>query len=176
MWFAWKRRFNFFVVTLVIALASFAWSVGTVRSDAIAAFYSPLSRFWELLIGAILAYITLHRPDIGLKYGKPCANWWSILGFALIAVNVVILGEQKAFPGWWALLPTLGTASVIFASSRAWLNRNFLSHPVLVWFGLISYPLYLWHWPLLSLARIVHGPLLSRGLRLVLVFVSIALA
>jgi len=175
MWVAWKRRFNFLFTTLGIALASFAVNVGTIGNDAVAAFYSPLSRFWELLIGATLAYITLHRPDVGLRYGRPWANWWSILGFALIGVNLLILSPQDAFPGWWALLPTLGAAAVIFASPRAWLNQKLLAHPLLVWFGLISYPLYLWHWPLLSLARVIHGPL-SRKLALAVVLVAIALA
>jgi peptidoglycan/LPS O-acetylase OafA/YrhL len=172
----WKRRFNFVVITLCILLASFALNVSTVREDPAAAFYSPLSRFWELLLGATLAYITLHRPDLAMRYGRPYAQWWSGVGMGLLALSVLILDSQSVFPGWWALLPTLGTAFVIFASPRAWINQNILSNRVLVGFGLISYPLYLWHWPILSLARVIHEPEPSRALRGVLVLAAIALA
>jgi peptidoglycan/LPS O-acetylase OafA/YrhL len=51
----------------------------------------------------------------------------------------------------------MGTALVIAAGPKAWLNRNILSNPVFVWIGLVSYPLYLWHWPLLCFPRIVYS-------------------
>jgi hypothetical protein len=81
----------------------------------------------------------------------------AIVGGALIALSVLCLTRFSVFPGWWALLPALGAALVINAGSEAWLNRRLLSHPAMVWIGLISYPIYLWHWPLLSLLRIVSA-------------------
>jgi hypothetical protein len=70
----------------------------------------------------------------------------------------------------------LGTTLVIFAGSQAWLNRTVLSNGLLVWIGLISYPLYLWHWPLLSFAQIVQGELPRGEVRVSLVIISIVLA
>jgi hypothetical protein len=61
------------------------------------------------------------------------------------------------FPGWWALPPVLGTCLLIFAGPGAWLNRRVLALRGMVFIGLISYPLYLWHWPLLSYAWILDG-------------------
>ena len=72
---------------------------------------------------------------------------------AMIATAVIVLDRQSAFPGWWALLPTAGTALVIAAGPTALFTSAVLSLPVLVFIGLISYPLYLWHWVLLSVAR-----------------------
>lgn len=81
------------------------------------------------------------------KYRLPIA------GMAMILAPVWILNKDSAFPGWWALLPTVGAFLVLSAGTAAWLNRNFLGNRAFVWIGLISYPLYLWHWPALYLFR-----------------------
>ena len=67
-----------------------------------------------------------------------------------------LISRDRSFPGWWALLPTIGTALLIFAGSQASLNRLVLNYRPLVYVGLISYPLYLWHWPILTFARHVQ--------------------
>ena len=78
---------------------------------------------------------------------------------ALIAVAAVILDSHRAFPGWWAVLPVAGSA-LLLSAPAAWVNRVVLASPPLVWIGLISYPLYLWHWPLLVFCGIIKfGPL-----------------
>ena len=75
------------------------------------------------------------------------------------------------------MIPTAGSALIILAGPRAWIKpQDLLSSRLLVWVGLISYPLYMWHWPLLSFARIVEGGALSRETRMVLVVISIAIA
>ena len=73
-------------------------------------------------------------------------------------------------------MPTLGAYLIIAAGPSAWLNRNVLANKTLVWFGLISFPLYLWHWPLLSFLRIVESDVPARELRISVVFLSIFLA
>jgi SGNH domain (fused to AT3 domains) len=80
------------------------------------------------------------------------------------------------FPGWWAILPVAGTALIISAGTQAWVNRALLSNKALVWIGLISYPLYLWHWPLLTFARIVEGDTPSAAMRVAAVCAAILLA
>ena len=89
---------------------------------------------------------------------------------------MLLISEDKEFPGWWALLPTIGAYLVIDAGPRAWLNRVVLSNSALVWFGLISYPLYLWHWPLLSFARILELGTPPATLRIAAVIASVAMA
>ena len=108
--------------------------------------------------------------------GNKLRNVLSVLGAALIAVGIVVITKRTYFPGWWAALPTVGAVMIISAGTQAWLNRAILSNRVLVWFGLISFPLYLWHWPLLSFARIVQSEQLTLGIRTAAVVISIALS
>lgn len=166
----WKRRENFLIVTLIVATISFAINIYLASSDPIADFYSPLSRFWELMIGGILSYITLNKAEPGL----PMPNVQSAIGLALIISSIWLLNEDVVFPGWWALLPTVGTFLVISAGPQAWLNRHLLGNRLAVAIGLISYPLYLWHWPLLSIATMNGAN--GRLARVLLVVVSIVLA
>ena len=58
----------------------------------------------------------------------------------MIAIAIIALDKESTFPGWWALLPTVGALLVISAGPQAWLNRTLLSNRVMVWFGLISFP------------------------------------
>ena len=95
-----------------------------------------------------------------------------------MSIIYCVFGIQKIteFPGYWALIPTVGTAILLLVGSKAFVNRKILSNPVLVWIGLISYPLYLWHWPLLSFARILEGETPSRFIRLCALLIAFALA
>jgi peptidoglycan/LPS O-acetylase OafA/YrhL len=175
LWAAWKWRFNLLTVTVAIGAVSFAINIWQFQSDPVADFYSPLTRFWELLAGAALAYLTLnnrvlHHPDSRWR------NTCSAMGVLFLAAGVLFVHKGSAFPGFYALLPVLGAVLVLTAGPGAWFNRAILSSPILVWFGLISYPLYLWHWPLLSFARIVKGEELDVSMRTLVVLLSIALA
>ena len=174
LWLTWKRKANFLKIIIFIALVSFAVNIFTIYMNPVASFYSPLSRFWELLIGAVLAYIVLYRRDIAVRWSKS-RNVISIVGLTLFLGGALFPSKEIVFPGWWALLPTLSGAFLIFSGSQAWVNQRILSNRVLVWFGLISFPLYLWHWPLFSFAHIIQGEV-SAQLRLALIAASIGLA
>ncbi len=193
---AWKKRFNLLTITAAIAIVSFVLNIRGTLTDPAAAFYSPQTRFWELLAGALLAWLSLYRQDALSGFARRLDVWLgkavyaqapdpdgttlralqSVGGGVLIMVAVLVLTSESHFPGWWALLPTLGAVLIISAGSQAWLNRVVLSNRILVWIGLISYPLYLWHWPLLSLARIVEGDTPPRQIRIAAVAISIVLA
>jgi hypothetical protein len=122
-----------------------------------AAFYLPYSRFWELMIGSGLAYAELFwTSHFSIRCGL-VRNATTGLGLALLGAAAFRFSPGPLFPGWWALVPTAGTALVIMAGASTWINRLILSNRVLVFIGLISYPLYLWHWPIISFARIIQG-------------------
>jgi peptidoglycan/LPS O-acetylase OafA/YrhL len=195
VFFAWKRRFNVLAIIFVVCLASFALNVARVRIDPTGTFYSPASRFWELMIGSLLAYLSAHdkwleakagpvlgklrrvMTDSGLaQFGVIGRNLGSALGLLFILMPVLLLDRNRAFPGWWALLPTVGAYLLISTGSQTWINRTFLSHPVMVWFGLISFPLYLWHWPLLAFTRVIMNSTPPLEIRGGIVAVSIVLA
>jgi peptidoglycan/LPS O-acetylase OafA/YrhL len=132
---------------------SLLWSLYTVQRDPVADFYSPLTRFWELALGAWLAWWSKGRsPEQEIAIAAPL-GW---LGLSLIALGLAVINSSDAFPGAWALLPTLGAAFLIQAGPQAQANQALAWRPM-VWIGLISYPLYLWHWPLLTYARIIEG-------------------
>jgi hypothetical protein len=104
------------------------------------------------------------------------ADLLSFAGLFLLAFGFWGIDEHSSFPGVWAAVPVAGAILIIAAGSRAWVNRVVLSNKVAVWFGLISFPLYLWHWPLLSFARIVESEVPARDVRIAAVGVSIVLA
>lgn len=184
---AYRFRRNPMVVILTILAISFALNVGRAGGrHAVQTFYHPLTRFWELLLGSTLAWISLHGReafDAALRRLLPATDRQSslqdtksFLGLAFISAAVLLLDRDCIFPGWWALLPTLGAFLLISAGPNAAVNRRLLAHPVLVFVGLISYPLYLWHWPLLAFARIIEAGTPSAALRIALVALGIVLA
>jgi peptidoglycan/LPS O-acetylase OafA/YrhL len=175
LWCAWKMRLSLLAVTLTLALFSFALNIWQVESDPVATFYLPQTRVWELLAGSVLAYVTLRKPKLLASYGDRYGDIQSLVGAAFIAFGAVFLVQGGAFPGWWALLPTLGAVLVISAGTNACLNRTVLSKRMLVWFGLVSFPLYLWHWPLLAFLRIENN-FASHGNRIAAVLIAILLA
>lgn len=151
--FVWKRQWSFLRITAAIAAVSFAANIYLILSGhQTAAFYLPFSRFWELMVGGVLAYVVLHRPQLIEKH----KNVQSFLGFALILAGLLLLNKGRDFPGWWALLPTLGAFFIISAGPSSWLNEKLLANKPMIWVGLISYPLYLWHWPLLAYIKITR--------------------
>lgn len=150
LWVAWKFN-KVFIFISVAVLASFAANILTISSDLTGAFYLPQYRFWELSVGGVLAYARIRPGSIAI------ANSLSATGFLLLICGFFLIGKDSLFPGWWALLPTLGTGFIIASGNYAWLNRCVLSSKPMVLIGLISYPMYLWHWPLLVFARIYWG-------------------
>ncbi|HEX7887764.1 MAG TPA: acyltransferase family protein [Ramlibacter sp.] len=137
-----------------IAFSSFLAGAITVDSNPVAAFYSPAPRLWEFLAGTALAA----RSDrIDRFFGTRSRNLRSAVGIAFIATAIFVFDTEYAFPGWWALLPVGGAFLVISAGAGQGANRTLLSTPLLVGIGLISYPLYLWHWPLISFAYIAES-------------------
>ena len=168
----WKYRHNFLITTLGIAVASFAANIYLLTDSAVAAFYSPFSRFWELMAGGILAYHVLHRNRF-LQSGQDAQ---SLAGLILIVLSVLLINDSRDFPGWWTLMPVAGAFLLISAGQLTWINRRILSSGVLVRIGLISYPLYLWHWPLLAFARIDAGETPSAGIRAAAVATAFMLA
>lgn len=117
-------------------------------------FFVTTYRAWEFLGGSLLSWWHFgknHEEEIF------CGNWMSLAGLLLLGLGMTMLYQQDPYPGWRATLPVIGTLLIIGAGKHSWVNKFFLSHPAIVWIGLISYPLYLFHWPPLSFVHIVKG-------------------
>ena len=107
-------------------------------------------------------------------YSPKKTDLLSIIGVLTLLSGLLLLNENRSLPGWWALLPTIGTFLIISSGPKAWFNLQILSHSYVVWIGLISYPLYLWHWVLLSFAHILDYT--SKEARLSVVVMSFIFA
>ena len=174
-----KLRRNLFTVTIFIAAISFSWSIYLYNSDTTALFYSPFSRSWELMFGAVLAHITVYpnRYTPPFWFSKRLSlNKRSSIGVLLFVVGVLTAARASAYPGAWGLFPAIGTVLLISAGPSSTFNKHLLSARPLVWIGLFSYPLYLWHWPLLSYAHIIEGRIPSTNIRLICVVIAFVLA
>jgi len=169
----WRYKTKLIGLIIGLAALSFAVNIYWVQTQAIeSAFYLPFSRFWEMMTGSYLAYYTLYKkPDYAV--GVWANHIRASLGLGLILLGFVFINPKVGFPGWWAILPVLGTA-LLLISPRSWINQQVFSRKPMVWIGLISYPLYLWHWLLLSMAYILG---LDSGVqRLIAVMISFLLA
>jgi peptidoglycan/LPS O-acetylase OafA/YrhL len=183
------RYKSFLPGVAVLFLASFAVNLALTGQSPDAAFYLPHARFWELLTGSLLAIVAVPRnPGATPWLPRPVAalctpnatpminDVKSLAGLILVLASISLVRRGSAFPGWWALLPTVGAALVISAGPRARINQFILAHPAMVLGGLISYPLYLWHWPLLSLAYIAEGGHLTKFVKFAAVGAAFPLA
>jgi peptidoglycan/LPS O-acetylase OafA/YrhL len=176
VWVLWRLRSHRGLLIGLLWTASMLWNLYDAQHRPERDFYSPLSRFWELLTGAALAY-GIHSNAAGrLPKWAGSAPARGTAGMLMLLASVAAIDSSRAFPGAWALLPVLGTALTISAGGSSWWNRSVLSHPLTVWVGSISYPLYLWHWPILSYLRIIEGTTPSATLRAAGVVASIVLA
>ncbi|WP_029448746.1 acyltransferase family protein [Candidatus Odyssella thessalonicensis] len=166
LYFLKRKKLPVGTIILAGLIFSFSLNIYYVYHNHSYAFYMPTTRFWELLVGAALAYITTYKSSSMGKL-ENCLNKYvntatiqnlsSLLGGFLIGIGVACLNQSSLFPGWWALLPTAGAFLLIFAGQQAWFNTTVLSNKLMRGIGLISYPLYLWHWPILSFCHIIKG-------------------
>ena len=153
-----RRRTTIRNVLAGIAAGSFLLNVALVSRHAAMAFYLPVTRLWELALGSIVA--VHQRERSGSESGE--GRWDDVAGFAGLALCIasVLFVRERGFPGLPALAPTLGTM-LLTASGGGGVVRRLLASRMAVTIGLISYPLYLWHWPLISFARIWEGGAVS---------------
>lgn len=197
LWAIYKYKLNLFKIIISLLAISFLFNIIGVKHNIDSAFYAPQSRIWELLFGSLLAHfihykdkrstcpnthnnthslysrIITYWPNNGsIKFG----NILSATGFALLIFGILRINKKDIYPGWWALIPVTGSVLIILAGSNAWLNRKILSNKIAIWVGLVSFPLYLWHWPLISFVNIIESSSPSIQIRILAIIVSIAMA
>jgi len=142
-----KRKY--FPWILAMAIISFAASVYGIQVNKSATFYMAPTRAWELLVGSIVALNVI--PSIK---NDVLRNTVALLGIVLIGYSVFFFTEATPFPGTAALLPVLGAGFLLFTGQGSLSSiGKVLSFRPLVFTGLISYSLYLWHWPLLVFSK-----------------------
>ncbi len=134
---------------------SFTASVIQTSSNATAAYFSPLPRVWELALGGLVATATVGLRR--LSSSVAAALSWSGIGLILLAA--ITFSSSTAYPGWAVAVPVLGAALVIASgvAQPTYGVEAVLRLRLFQWIGLISYSLYLWHWPILILVTEHRG-------------------
>jgi hypothetical protein len=138
----------------------------SAKVDPVAGFFLPTNRLWQLALGGLVA--AAQSPGILRDFKRFIPASWvrlffrgnaGTVGVALIVGSYCLLSRRMDYPGWVAIFPVLGALLVILGGTQGQANRRVLGHPVMVKLGLISYPLYLWHFPLLVYLRLLwNGP------------------
>ncbi len=163
LWVAFQMKAKVGRLLAVLFVASFAINIVLSITNISDDFYLPVSRFWELLAGAGLAW---WRPIVLTPNIRSSI---SFAGLAALLTSAALFTPGLRFPGWPALLPVVGAVAIILAGREATANRIVFSNRAAVFVGLISYPLYIWHWPLISYAHVIRlgkppTPLMALGL------------
>ena len=173
-----KQREAILVSILSLGVASFVLSVILTPKMISASFYLLPTRAWELATGAVLAFV----PNFRIREKRWFAELCCLLGLGSILGSMLCYDNETLFPGLSAAPPVLGTALLIWVNGRAnskteptWIARLLSIKPI-IFVGLLSYSWYLWHWPLLAIARASSVVELSLKLRLGIFFSSLILA
>ena len=143
---------------LLVTLLSFAASLVSISADPVAAFYAPWSRAWELSLGGVIGVLQIYKSR---EVRTTVDGFLGLPAVLIILGSAFWLNSNSLFPGFAALLPAGGAAMLIWSGPSGLINRTWLSHKAMVGIGLVSYPLYLWHWPVLVFAREYNGGALS---------------
>ncbi len=139
----------------IVFVASMAVNLHYVHHYREAVFYLPQFRFWEFIAGAAIVLVDEQRLA-GRWPDRPVVrHFLSVAGLLMLAFAMFHFDSHLRYPGRWAAVPVLGAAMMIYAGPASWGNRMALSHPLMAGIGLISYPLYLWHWPLISFLHVL---------------------
>lgn len=155
MWRFGKRRI--FAVLALIAVISLAVAQWWATINPTANFYLLPTRAWELALGACIAFYLLNgdrEPLVRPPFRpNPLHEFLGFAGLAMIVYAVFAFDESLAYPGFYTLIPTVGTGLIILFSTSETLTGRLLGTRLLAGFGLISYSMYLWHQPLFAFAR-----------------------
>ncbi|RWR29818.1 acyltransferase [Sinirhodobacter populi] len=148
LWALWRfGRRNVFAAVIGLAALSFVFSLWQIRHDPEGNFYLAPSRAWELLAGSVCALVLSRKP-------LPGNDIAGLAGIGMILVAIFAFDARTPWPGPWTLLPVVGTMLVILFARQGTLAARLLSLRPMVWIGLISYSLYLWHQPVFAFGRI----------------------
>lgn len=163
---AWQRQNKKIVWILIgIALTSFILDVLFIQKNSSSVFYFMPFRVWEMLIGSVTALIQKERIF------KPVFNY---IGGLLLLISIVFIDNQMLFPSFITLMPTFAAAFLLLRGEPNVVNKA-LSLKPFIFIGLLSYSIYLWHWPILDLSKLIYGDL-SPLYRICLIPIFIALA
>ena len=162
---------NFLTLFLILFISSLTISILTTSQNSVFSFFSTLSRVWEFIAGSLLAYLEIKNNKIEMIN----KNYCSYLGFFLIFFSFFYFDNNSIHPSFLTLVPIFGAFLIIASSNLNNFINKILSNFIFVKIGLISYSLYLWHFPILAFAR-NRGKVLSDFDKLELIGLTVILS
>ena len=177
----WKFSLNIFNLICTVLIISFSINLYLIYTDPGLAFYFPFARFWELMVGAILSNIelSLHKSKFEKSWKNIKAKIKNILSMLALTLIIIVMSFYSFFDEN-ELLPyfivVLSTFIIIAFGENTIVGQKILSNRIVVYIGLISYPFYLLHWPILSFSFIVSDGFPSGEIRFILILISFFLS
>ena len=186
-----KIRVKLIYCLLITAILSFVFNIVAVGASKTEIFFHPFARFWEILAGSLLAYWFVNKAPIKYnlitqikffeqKFVKLLlvhqADALAILSKLALVFSLFYLSKDDLFPSWAALIPVISTICLISVGSKAYSSRLILQNKYATYLGLISYPLYLWHWPVFSYLSILSGGQQNVVWSIIAILISLLLA
>jgi peptidoglycan/LPS O-acetylase OafA/YrhL len=153
LFFSSKHLNKKFFLFLTLFFLSFIFSVYKESQNADIAFFSSLARSWELLLGVLAALSQYHFRSFFSRVSPLGRQALNICGILFILIPICFFNNKLAYPSFYILIPTLGTAILLIYCNSDSLVSKLLSNPILTSIGLASYSIYLWHQPLFAFAR-----------------------
>lgn len=148
IWLAFFKRISLGKISLIIFIGSLFYGIWRIKLNPEAAFYLPQARIWEMMVGASL--VSLEKIKINIIH-----KWGAIVSLIIMIFSIAYINKSFEYPGWAVFFPVMTAFLLIWTSSDAIGKNLFFNNRVIVFFGLISYPLYLYHWPALAFIRIL---------------------
>jgi len=135
-------------------------------------FFLLPTRSWELLVGSLISIYLFNKNQSNVPPHTKYSNYFSLLGMLLVLISIFTMDSNTRFPSLVTLIPVLGTGLMILFCTKKTLLWRLLTNRVLVWFGLISYSLYLWHQPILVFGRMYFEDNITTAIKIALLMVS----
>ena len=168
----WRGKNSLLAILLVMFLLSIWFADWMSERNAGLNFYLPFSRFWELLTGSVIAFVEI---KYGIRKSPILSQTLPLLGLFLVVYSILFFGSSIPHPSFFSLMPIVGVALIIAFCSKDDLVGSVLSSRPFVGVGLISYSMYLWHFPIFAFSRMGGNKLLNYD-KLELIFATVILS
>lgn len=164
-----KFKKNIALTTLILILLSFVINVNLSAYTESQAYYMIQSRAWQILAGGFV-YV------LKIQITEKIKSIISYVSFIILTLSCFLITKQYKYPNYIALLPTVSAALLVLSYTNNYLYSVILKNKLLIYIGLISYPLYLFHWPIVSIARIIETKEPNISYKLILLILTIVLS
>ncbi|MDC1049672.1 acyltransferase family protein [Candidatus Pelagibacter sp.] len=171
--FKYLRKYLIYILVLIFFF-SFVLAHYAAKNHAGFNFYFLPTRIWEFLAGSIVAYFEITL--VNLKINKRINLILSYIGLFLISYSILFLNDKILHPSIYTFIPIFGTCLIICFSQEGLIVKKILSNKLFLGIGLISYPLYLWHYPIFSFANITNFTKENLSDKFLLVIISLILS